>query len=64
LPNIITIIKPQRIRRNVARVEKRNAHRIFVGKSEGNRPLGSIDIGERINYNGSWKDRMRWYRLD
>jgi hypothetical protein len=42
-PNIIRIIKARRMRwaRHVARMgEKRNAHRLFVGKPEGRRPLG------------------------
>jgi hypothetical protein len=41
--NIIRMIKSRRMRcvEHVARVgEKRNAHRILVGKPEGNRPLG------------------------
>jgi hypothetical protein len=42
-PSIIRTTKSRRIRwaGNVARMgEKRNAYRIFVGKSEGKRPLG------------------------
>jgi hypothetical protein len=41
-PNIIRKIKSRRMRSagHVARMgEKRNAHRIFVGKPEGKRPL-------------------------
>jgi hypothetical protein len=42
-PSIIRIIKSRRMRwaGHVARIgEKKNAHRIFVGKPEGKRPLG------------------------
>jgi hypothetical protein len=42
-PSIIRMIKSRRMRwaGHVARTgEKRNAYRILVGKSEGNRPLG------------------------
>jgi hypothetical protein len=28
--------------------EKRNAYRILVGKPEGKRPLGRLDVGGRI----------------
>jgi hypothetical protein len=41
-PSIIRIIKPSRMRwaGHVARMgEKRNAYRLWVGKSEGKRPL-------------------------
>jgi hypothetical protein len=41
-PSIVRIIKSRRIRwaEHVARMgEKRNAHRLLVGKPEGNRPL-------------------------
>jgi hypothetical protein len=41
-PSIIRVIKTRRIKWSVHVVrmgEKRNAYRIFVGKSEGNRPL-------------------------
>jgi hypothetical protein len=48
LPSIIRIIKSRRRRRrksmcagNIARMgTKRNAYKLLVGKSEGNRPLG------------------------
>jgi hypothetical protein len=41
-PGIITMIKSRRMRWawHVARLEKRNAYRIFVGKPEGKKPLG------------------------
>jgi hypothetical protein len=41
-PNIIRIIKSRRMRwtGHVARMGKRNAYRLLVGKSEGKRPLG------------------------
>jgi hypothetical protein len=40
--SIIRMIKPRRMRwaGHVAQMEKRNAYRIFVGKPEGERPLG------------------------
>jgi hypothetical protein len=40
-PNIIRMIKLRRMRwaGHVTRKEKRNSYRIFVGKSEGKRPL-------------------------
>jgi hypothetical protein len=28
--------------------EKRNAYRVLVGKPEGKRPLGRLDVGGRI----------------
>jgi hypothetical protein len=41
-PSIIRIINSRRMRwaGHVARMEKRNAYRILVGKPEGKRPLG------------------------
>jgi hypothetical protein len=41
-PSIIRIIKSRRMRwaGHVARMEKRNAYRLLVGKPEGKRPLG------------------------
>jgi hypothetical protein len=41
-PNTIRIIKSRRMRwaRHVTRMVKRDVYRIFVGKIEGNRPLG------------------------
>jgi hypothetical protein len=41
-PSIIRIIKSRRMRwaGHVARMEKRNAYRLSVGKPEGKRPLG------------------------
>jgi hypothetical protein len=40
--NIIRMIEPRRMRLagRVARIEKTNAYRIYVGKPEGKRPLG------------------------
>jgi transcription termination factor 2 len=76
-PNIIRMIKSRRMRwaGHVARMgETRNAYRILVGKSEGNRPLGrprrrwvdniKMDLGE-IGWDGrDWielaKDRDQW----
>jgi hypothetical protein len=53
--------------------EKRNAYRLFVGKSEGKRPLGRprrrwvdnirMDLGEVGWCNGLAKDRNRWRAL-
>jgi hypothetical protein len=41
-PSVIRIIKSRRMRwvGHVARMENRNAYRLLVGKSKGNRPLG------------------------
>jgi hypothetical protein len=41
-PSIIKMIKSRgmRLAGHVARMEKRNAYRILVGKPDGNRPLG------------------------
>jgi hypothetical protein len=41
-PSIIRMIKSRRMRwaGHVARMERRNAYRILVGKPEGKRPLG------------------------
>jgi hypothetical protein len=41
-PSIIRIIESNKMRWawNVARMEKRNAYRILVGKPDGKRPLG------------------------
>jgi hypothetical protein len=49
--SIIRIMKSRRIRwaGHVSCVgEKRNACRVLVGKPEGTRPLGRLDIGGRI----------------
>jgi hypothetical protein len=43
LPNIVRVVKSRRMRwaGHVARMgEDRGVHRVLVGKSEGNRPLG------------------------
>jgi hypothetical protein len=41
-PNIIRIIKSRKMKwaGHVARIGKRNAYRLWVGKPEGNTPLG------------------------
>jgi hypothetical protein len=41
-PSIIRIVKARKMRwaGHVARMEKRNAYRLLVGKPEGRRPLG------------------------
>jgi hypothetical protein len=79
-PSIIRIIKSRRMRwaGHVARMgEKRNAYRLFVGKSEGKRPLGRprrrwvdnirMDLGEVGWGDVDWieltKDRNRWRAL-
>jgi hypothetical protein len=54
-PSVIKMIKSRRMRwaGRVARVgEKRNVHRILVGRPEGRRPLGGLDTGVR------WRDIM------
>jgi hypothetical protein len=58
-PSIIRIIKSRRVRRvgHVARMgEKRNAYRIFVGKSEGMRPLGRPRRRWENNIKMDWID--------
>jgi hypothetical protein len=42
MPNIHIMIKSRRMRRaeHVARMGKKNAYRVWVGKPEGKRPLG------------------------
>jgi hypothetical protein len=65
-PSIIIMIKSKRIRwsGHVARMgEKRNAHRILVGKPEGKRPLGR---SRRRSVNNIKMDRREigWYGLD
>jgi hypothetical protein len=45
--------------------EKRNAYRIFVGRSERNRPLGRPTRRWVDNIKMDFeRDRMRWYGLD
>jgi hypothetical protein len=79
-PNIIRIIKSRRIRwaGHVARIgEKRNAHRLLVGRPEGKRLLGRprrrwvdnirVDLGEvgwgDVDWIGLAKDRNSWRAL-
>jgi hypothetical protein len=54
-PNIVTVIKPRRMRwaEHVAcRGEKRNSYMVLVGKLEGNRRLGrSMHRWENIKMN-------------
>jgi hypothetical protein len=75
-PSIIRIIKSRRMRwaGHVARMVKRNAYRLLVGKPEGKRPLGRprrrwvdnirMNLGEVGRGNVDWiglaKDRNRW----
>jgi hypothetical protein len=76
-PSIIRIIKPRRMRLegHVARMEKRNMYRLFVGRPERKRPLGGsrrrwvdsvmMDLGEvgRGEWIGLAQDRNRWRAL-
>jgi hypothetical protein len=79
-PNIIRMIKSRRMRwaRHIARMgEKRNAYRIWMGKPEGNRPLGrrrrrwieniKMDLGELLWDGMDWiylaQDRGQWRAL-
>jgi hypothetical protein len=79
-PSIIRVIKSRRMRRagHVARMgEKRNVHRLLVGKPEGKRPLGRprrrwidnikiylLEIGLRVvDWIGLAQDRYRWRAL-
>jgi transcription termination factor 2 len=79
-PSIIRIIKSRRMRwaGHVARMgETRNMYRIFVGKSEGKRPLGrprhrwinniKMDLSEIgfsvVDWIGLAQDRYRWRAL-
>jgi hypothetical protein len=75
-PSIIRIIKSWRMKRagHVARIEKRNAYKLLVGKPHGKRPLGSprrrwVDnikmyLGEvgwgDVDWIGLAQDRNRW----
>jgi hypothetical protein len=80
LQSIIRIIKLRRMRgpEHAARmVEKRNVHRLLVGKPEGKKPLGRsrcrwvdnirIDLGEvgwgEVDWIGVAQDRNRWRAL-
>jgi hypothetical protein len=73
-PSIIRMIKGRRVRwaGHVARVrEKRNAHRILVGKPEGKRPLGRprrtwedrMDLREREREDGVVWTGFIWLRI-
>jgi hypothetical protein len=66
------MIKSRRIRwtEHVARMGvKRDAYRILMGKSEGKRPLGRLDIGGKmylteIGWGGmDWIDPAQWRAL-
>jgi hypothetical protein len=79
-PSIIRIIKSRRVRWTglIARMgEKRHAHRLLVGKSEGKRPvgrprrrwvdnirmdLGGVGCGD-VDWIGLAQDRNRWRAL-
>ena len=45
-PNIVRVIKSRRMRwsGHVARMGERGVYRVFVGKPEGNRPLGDLGV--------------------
>jgi hypothetical protein len=79
-PSIIRIIKSRRMRwaGHVVRIrEKRNAHRLLVGKLRGKRPVGRprrrwvdnirMDLGEvgwgDVDWIGLAQDRNRWKAL-
>jgi hypothetical protein len=79
-PSIIRIIRSRRMRwaGHVVRMgEKRNAYRLFVGKPEGKRPLGTtrrrcvdnikmdlLEIGwGGVNWIGLAQDRDKWRAL-
>jgi len=59
LPNIVRVVKSRRMRwvGHVVRMgEGRGVHRVLVGKPEGKRPLGDLDIDGRIILSWiSWK---------
>jgi hypothetical protein len=70
-PSRIRIIKSRRMRwaDHVARMEKRNAYKLLVGKPEGKRALGRprrrwVDLGEvgwgDVDWIGLVEDRNRW----
>jgi hypothetical protein len=80
LPNIVRVVKSRRIRwtGHVARMaEERGVHRVFVGKSEGNRPLRrprrrwedniKMDVQKVGGGRGDWmelaQDRNTWRAL-
>jgi hypothetical protein len=42
---------------------KRNVYRVLVGKSEGKRPLGKIDVGGRIILKWVLRE-VRWGDMD
>jgi len=55
LPNIVWVVKSRRMRwvGHVARMgEGRGLHRVLVGKPEGKRPLGDLDVDGRIILRG------------
>jgi hypothetical protein len=67
LPSIIRIIKSRRMRwawHVIHMGETRNAYRIWVGKPEGNRPLGRSRCRWVDNIKMDQRDKMGWYGLD
>jgi hypothetical protein len=49
---------------HVARIgTTRTAYKVLVGKPEGGRPLGTLDIEGEHYVNGSWRE-IRWGGLD
>ena len=72
-PNIVRVIKSRRMRRarHVARVgERRVVFRVSVGKPEGKRPFGRLDVDGRIilrwisrKWEGVLWTRWSWLRI-
>ena len=72
LPNIVRVVKSRRMRwaGHVARMEEgRGVHRVLVGKPEGKRPLGDLDVDGRIILRwmfGKWEEvetGWSWLRI-
>jgi hypothetical protein len=72
-PSIIRIIKSRRMRLagHVARMEKRNAYKLLVGKPEGKRPLGRPRLGGWIilgwildRWDGVMWTGLVWLRIE
>jgi len=73
LPNIVRVVKSRRMRwvGHVVRMgEGRGVHRVLVGKPEGKRPLGDLDIDGRIILSwisGKWEGvetGWSWLRIE
>jgi hypothetical protein len=62
---LFTSVIRMRWARHVARIgEKINAYRIFVGKTEGKRPLRRPRRRWMNNIKMDLKDKMGWYGVD